>query len=139
MVALTVYSVGYDHDNSSSDSEQLARQLHQAVKDGDVNRVKDLLGQGVYMNHELYQTEEWMWEYPPLHRACVMGNLEIVKTLINAGADVDEVVRWANKTPLHYACEGGNQQLVDYLVREAGCKVGESILYVHSRYNRTGS
>ena len=62
---------------------------------------------------------------PPLHRACKKGNLEMVKVLVNAGAAIDKVSRWAKKTPLHFACEGGHQQLVDYLIREAECNVGE--------------
>ena len=65
-------------------SEQLARQLHQAVKDGDINRVKDLLGQGANPNHQLYQTKGR--EDPPLIIACLKGNLEIVKMLVSAGA-----------------------------------------------------
>ena len=70
-------------------SEQLARQLYQAVKDGNINRVKDLLGQGTNPNHQLYWSKKWEWEYPPLHRACEEGYLEIVKILVNAGAAID--------------------------------------------------
>ena len=52
---------------------------------GDINRVKDLLGQGANPNHQL--TERWGWmEDPPLVTACRKGNLEIVKMLVNAGA-----------------------------------------------------
>ena len=88
-------------------SEQLARQLHQAVKDGNINRVKDLLGQGANPNHQLYWSEEWKecdeeledwddlsiewwWKCPPLHEACWRGYLKIVKILVNAGAAIDK-------------------------------------------------
>ena len=71
-------------------SEQLARQLHQAVEDGDINRVKDLLGQGANPNHQLYWSEEWRWMLPPLHGACEGGYLEMVKILVNAGAAIDK-------------------------------------------------
>ena len=125
MVVLRVYSVGCDHNNSSSYSEQLARQLDQAVEDGDINRVKDLLGQGANPNHQLYWSEEWGWKKPPLHRACVRGYLEIVKILVNAGAAIDKPDRWDMMTPLHWACREGHLQLVVYLIREAGCRVGE--------------
>ena len=124
MAVLRVYSVGCDHSNSSSYSEQLARQLHQAVGDGDINRVKDLLGQGANPNHQLYWSEEWRGKLPPLHGACEEGYLEMVKILVNAGAAIDKPDR-CDRSPLHYAYRGGHLQLVVYLIREAGCKVGE--------------
>ena len=120
-----MYSVGYDHNNSSNYREQLARQLHQAVQECDINRVKDLLGQGANPNHQLYWTEEWRWKDPPLHKACKKSILEIVKMLVNAEADVNKAGGQNSQTPLHCACEGGHQQLVNYLIREAGCEVGE--------------
>ena len=70
-------------------SEQLVRQLHQAVVDGDINRVKALLGQGANPNHQLYWSKEWRW-YPPLHRACEKSYLEMVRILVNAGAAIDK-------------------------------------------------
>ena len=123
MAVLRVYSVGCDHNNSFSHSEHLARQLHQAVEDGDINRVKDLLGQGANPNHQLYWSEEWL-KCPPLHRACERGYLEMVKILVNVGAAIDKSDR-CDMTPLHYACQEGHLQLVVYLIREAGCRVGE--------------
>ena len=108
-------------------SEWLARQLHQAVKDGDISKVKDLLGHGADPNHQLYWSEEWK-SYPPLHIACGEGNLDMVKILVSKGADIDRGDGDWYETPLHKACEGGNKQLVDYLVREARCNVGKLII-----------
>ena len=48
-----------DHNNCFSYSKQLAVQLLQAVDDGDINRIKNLLEQGVDVNHQLYWIEEW--------------------------------------------------------------------------------
>ena len=62
---------------------------------------------------------------PPLHTASLKGNVSIVKMLIEAGADVDRCGGVLDYTPLHSACEGGHKEVVDYLIREAGCKVGE--------------
>ena len=113
-------------------SEWLARQLYQAVKDGDISKVKDLLGEGADPNHQLYWSEEWIEKcpphYPPLHTACGEGNLDMVKILVSKGADIDRGDGRYSNTPLHKACEGGNKQLVDYLVREAGCNVGKLII-----------
>ena len=108
-------------------SEWLARQLYQAVKDGDITKVKDLLGEGADPNHQLYWSEEWK-SYPPLHIACGEGNLDMVKILVSKGADIDRGDGRYSNTPLHKACEGGNKQLVDYLVREARCNVGKLII-----------
>ena len=62
---------------------------------------------------------------PPLHIACRDGNLEIVKFLVNAGADTNRGDGNNSRTPLHYACMKGDQKLVEYLIKKAGCKVGE--------------
>ena len=61
---------------------------------------------------------------PPLHTASSKGNVSIVKMLIEAGADVERCSVF-ECTPLLYACIEGHKEVVDYLIREAGCKVGE--------------
>ena len=45
--------------------------------------------------------------------------------LVMVGAAIDKPA-WRGMTPLHYACERCHKEVVDYLIREAGCKVGES-------------
>ena len=45
--------------------------------------------------------------------------------LIEAGAGVDSCGGLRDYTPLQHACYGGHKEVVDYLIREAGCKVGE--------------
>jgi ankyrin repeat protein len=58
-------------------------QLHFAVQDGDVVRVKQLLAEGAAVN---------AWDedgYTPLHYAAMKGHLEIMQILIAAGADVN--------------------------------------------------
>ena len=90
--------------------------------------MKDLLGLGADPSHQLYWSEGWTtkrFAYPPLHVACMKGSIEIAKMLVNAGADVNRCEPYSSKTPLHFACEEAHQQMVDYLIREAGYKVGE--------------
>ena len=86
-----------------------------------------MLGQGADPDHQLYWSVEWtiLVKLPPLHTASWEGNVSIVKMLIEAGADVDRCGGVFDCTPLHYACERGHKEVVDYLIREAGCKVGE--------------
>ena len=98
-----------------------------AVKDGDVESVRSLLGQGADPDHQLYWSGEWTgpFNFPPLHTASSKGNVSIVKMITEAGADVDRYGGVSNYTPLYCACKGGSKEVVDYLIREAGCKVGE--------------
>ena len=104
-----------------------------AVYDNDIHRVRTLLQQGANLSHPLYWREEWFnREYgswtcrsPPLHTASEKGHLEIVKLLLQAGAGVDVGDGKDNSTPLHLACEEGHKEVAVYMIREAGCKVGE--------------
>ena len=106
-----------------------------AVYDGDVDRVRALLQQGADPNHPVYWTEAWRdrklqggsARNPPLRTACWLGMLEIAKLLVQHGADIDRGSGRSNATPLHLACFKGHKEVVDYLIREAGCKVGELI------------
>ena len=57
--------------------------LHQAVRAGDIGRVKALLVQGVSVN------ERDNLGGTPLHDACWAGDLGIVELLIEKGAEID--------------------------------------------------
>ena len=85
------------------------------------------MSQGADPNHPLYWSEEWTSGHmlPPLHTACEKGRLEIVKLLVQGGADVDKCDGRYHRTPLAYACWGENMEVVVYLTKEAGCESGE--------------
>ena len=72
-----------------SAQKKLAEDLYKAVYNNDVTKVRSLLRQGADPNHQLYWSDEWAYELPPLHRACLMGYLEIVKTLVTHGAHTE--------------------------------------------------
>ena len=73
-------------------SERLARDLWEAVTGGDIPEVQSLLKEGADPNQHLYWRKEW-FGLSPLHTACLNGNLEIVKLLIDqGGAKVGELI-----------------------------------------------
>ena len=76
-------------------------------------------------NHQLYWSDEWADEEPPLHLACWRGYLEIVKTLVTHGACTDEGGGSDNRTPLHWACWGDEKEVVKYFFRELGLSTGK--------------
>jgi len=49
-----------------------------------------------------------------LHKACVTGSLEVVKILVDAGADINAVNK-QGETPNDFAVENNHQSIVDYL------------------------
>ena len=107
-----------------------------AVNDNNIIRVRTLLQQGANPSHPLYWREEWWkqkhktlkWRHPPLHTACIKGNLEVIKLLVQAGANSSEGDGKLNTTPLHQACRKGHKEVAVYMIREAGCEVGECVL-----------
>lgn len=55
------------------------------------------------------------FDQTPLHRAVIGGNIDIIKLLINKGADslmVDE----KNESPLDYAKDEGDLMIINYLI-----------------------
>ena len=86
-----------------------------------------LLEKGANPNHSVYWSDEWKWRDPPLHNACIIGKLQIVRLLVaRGGADVNRGGGGLyNCSPLHYACREGYKDLVKYLIEEAKCDVGE--------------
>ena len=99
--------------------------LYKAVDSNDVTKVRSLLGLGADPNHQLYWSDEWADKLPPLHKACVRGYLEIVKTFVTHGARTDKGGGIINKAPLHYACQGGRKEVVQYLIHVVGCSTGK--------------
>jgi cytochrome c len=123
-------------------SHAYAGPLHDAVKSGDVERVKVLIEQGEDVNQRARPFGT------PLHQAAISGNAEMAELLLAKGADVnfndpllgtplrvaagkgDEAVtavliaggadlaagNAAGLTPLHAAAEGGHVAVVELLI-----------------------
>jgi len=91
-------------------------QLMQAVENGDLSTVESLSEQGANLN-----TRDSSG-LTPLMIASGHGNSQMVKLLLDAGADVFAVDSRAGASALHKACQGGNVEVVQLLV-EAGAFV----------------
>jgi len=63
----------------------------------------------------------------PLHAACTMGQLEIVKHLVTQGkCDLMHSTDNGN-TPIHSACAAGHLEIVRYLVTECKCNPNKDV------------
>jgi ankyrin repeat protein len=83
------------------------QRLWDAIEDSSVGRLKSALKAGANVNDE---DEDG---HIPLMLACYLGNLEIVKLLLAAGADPN---RWAQgDTPLERAAAGGHREIYELL------------------------
>lgn len=77
-----------------------------------------------------------------LHKASYLGNLEIVKYLVEQGSDINHIFDETLATPLHYAASNNKLDVVKYLI-EKGANVnhkdkdGNTPIEVAIRYGHT--
>ena len=90
--------------------------IHSAARRGNLNRVKELLNQGVPVNT---QTPGAGWT--PLHYAADSGRLNVVQELLRRGAHLNPRTR-SGMTPLHVAAFVGHPHVV-HALQEAGARV----------------
>ncbi|KAE9556621.1 hypothetical protein FO519_000027 [Halicephalobus sp. NKZ332] len=67
----------------------------------------------------------------PLHYACMAGNIEMVKLLIEHEANVNAVQKTTHATPLHFACQSGNEKIVKFLLDKG------AVPHIKDSYNNT--
>jgi len=85
--------------------------LHAAALSGDLQKVKQLLGQGADVN-----TRD-MYQQTPLHIAASTGKTKVAELLISQGAEINA----QNKdqlTPLHWAAYSGSTKVAKLLIRK---------------------
>ena len=70
----------------------------------------------------------WTTRPPPVHLACANGSLDILKLLLQGGANVDVGGGLYSMTPLHWACDGGHKDVAAFLISKTGCRIGEFCL-----------
>ena len=99
--------------------------------------LESLLEEGADPNHKMFWTEEdskWdIGKLPPLHRACKNAvDIEIIKALVDGGADLEKGDKLHGMTPLHWACETEllaefpHKPVVEFLTMQHKCNLGKS-------------
>jgi cytochrome c len=113
-------------------SSSSAAPLHDAAKEGDVEKIEELLAQGADINESSALAT-------PLHFAIQRGHAKAAELLIKRGANVNATSTWG--TPLHSAAAAG---LIDIarLLLERGADVnanwkGNVPLHIAARTGRT--
>ena len=101
----------------------LAGPLHDAARDGDVARTKQLLDQGVDIAAPDPAGE------PALLVASLAGHGDVVALLLERGADI-EIRNKGGLTALHAAAYGGNLDVVELLVAK-GAAVNDQNNFYH--------
>jgi hypothetical protein len=103
-----------------------------AVRRGDARRLEELLNQGAVVN----SSEAWSRMYVDYHPgmylqteplsmlevAAMLGHADVVRLLIDAGADLEASLTVSQRTALHRAAANGHAEVVRLLV-DAGAKV----------------
>ena len=113
--------------------------IHHAASNGNINRVRNLLNQGTYVNTRNSH------QYTPLHWAALHGHLDTVRLLLSRGANVNARPR-GGSTPLHFAAMKSRACIVEELLRHgarvnARNKLGhtplhDAVIYGHPRVVR---
>ena len=101
--------------------------IHNAARNGNLNRVKAFLNQGVPVNS---RNEHG---YTPLHKAAQAGSLSVVQELLKRGAHVNPRTR-SGMTPLHVALTLGRSHIVHALIK-AGANPKYRNGYGYNAYN----
>ena len=123
-----------------SGNQNAASALKAAVADQDYETLQKLLNQGSTDNST--QPYDINHMYSPgvslLHQACILGDFQTVKLLVEKGADVT-MVTWSNLSPLLLATTCGHFDVAQLLLL-AGANVedvknGHQELGVHHNYN----
>jgi len=107
----------------TEDDKPSISDLIAAIRKDDIDEVKRLLDAGAPIEsspEDLEEGEGWLgdegvWDDAPIHYAAGRGNIDIVRLLLEHGADVharDEI----GDSVLHWACEGGHAHVAELLL-----------------------
>ncbi len=87
------------------------QQLHQAIEDGQNDKARQLIQEGVYY----HSPDSARGGAFPIHTACQAGNQEMINMLLEMGADMESKDKYGNGL-LHAAAKGGKLDTVKFLL-----------------------
>jgi hypothetical protein len=93
----------------------LDEELFEAVKKGDIDRVRELLAKGANVNTRDRHKDSWTYAQTPLHAAAHEGHTYVARLLLEHGADLNARDKYGF-TPLFYAAGGGHIDIVSILL-----------------------
>lgn len=106
MIFLSV-SCGYNNND----------QLYVSAGNGDLTSVKKLLAKGADPNHRYLHLQREFEPYEtPIIAAAENGHLDIVKTLVEAGAELEARNTYTSQTALYKAVEHKHRDVIEYLL-----------------------
>ncbi|WP_436758471.1 ankyrin repeat domain-containing protein [Streptosporangium sp. V21-05] len=106
---------------NEADAEQIrALALITAVKAGDISEVERLIAAGTPVNERTPITGDFDDDYTPLGLASREGHADIVRVLLDAGADPQRVVGLMRGTPVHEASYFGHADVIRALMANPG-------------------
>lgn len=111
---ISIFSFSMEKNELNS-KKKLSIELINAVKNNEINKVKELLNLEIDIN---FENEN---EITPLMKAVYYHNIEIVKLLISAGANLN-LRNWENRTALIKALDFTNLDIAELLI-EAGADI----------------
>jgi uncharacterized protein len=119
--------------------------LFEAIRDGDLDRIAELLGHGVPIDNKDRNGHGYLYKAAvtrgprvgeaaellirhgadvttttrtgasPLHMAVIVENVEVAQVLLDHGADINAMDK-KGRTPLHYAVEGNRKSILKLLL-----------------------
>ncbi|MED1559348.1 ankyrin repeat domain-containing protein [Bacillus paramycoides] len=93
------------------DEKSLNKAIRNAIKIGDINEVKQLIGNDKEILNTMTTFGTW------LHVAAKKGHLEMVEYLINKGIDIDARGGTFDASALNLAAGAGHLEIVKYLIK----------------------
>jgi uncharacterized protein len=102
------------------DQKSINKSIRNAIKAGDINLVKKLIGDDIETLNTVTVFGTW------LHVAVKKENLQIVRYLVEKGIDVNAKGGTFDASALNLAAGSGNLEIVKYLI-ESGAELDVSL------------